>query len=210
MRRLRLVSMILAAILATRAAALSETLGDPQVGFSAKRVLVFDGQSYVGRMWNMPGEQRHEQPLAALNPVVFLLHADTAIGDIVLPSLHTVVEFTLPRVLQALGRPGLLGNPAGTETIDGIATTKYAVDKSLPEGHLSGALWLSRDGIPMRCDGRFIAGKGRVSTVHWELQDVRIGQQPATLFEPPQGYTKMPPEAAATLLGLRFAPHAAH
>jgi hypothetical protein len=209
MRQLRLVSMVLAAMLATHAAALPETLGDPKVGFNAQRVLVFDGQSYIGQMWNMPGEQRHEQVLPAVNPV-FILRADSAIGDIVLPSLHTVVQFAVPRVLAALSRPGLLEKPVGRELVNGVATTKYAVDKIIAEGLVDGAIWLSRDGIPMRCDGRFTARNGRVSTVHWELRHVTIGRQDAALFEIPPGYTTMPPEAAATLLGLHFAPHPEH
>lgn len=206
MRPLRLVSMALAAMLATHVGASPETLGDPQVGFSAERVLVFDGQSYVGRMWSMPGEQRHEQVLPAVSPV-FILRAESAIGDIVLPNLHTVVQFALPRVLAALSRPGLLGTPVGREVINGIATTRYAVGKTIAEGRLDGVIWLSRDRIPMRCDGRFTARSGRVSTVHWELWHVRIGRQDATLFAIPSGYTTMPPEAAATLLGLHVAPH---
>jgi hypothetical protein len=208
MRWLHLVSTALAAVLVLRVAALCETLGDPKVGFSAERVLVFDGQRYVGRMWSMPGEQRHEQVLPAVSPV-FILRADSAIGDVVLPSLHTVVQFALPRVLAALSEPGLLGRPAGEEVINGISTTKFVVDKTIPGGRLNGGLWLSRDGIPMRCDGRFTGKNGTVSTVHWELRHVRIGSQEATLFEIPPGYTKMPPEAAATLLGLHFARHSA-
>jgi hypothetical protein len=206
MRQLCFVSMVLAAMLATPARAVPGTLGNPRVGFSAERVLVFDGRSFVGQMWNMPGKQRHKQVLAAINPV-FILRADSAVGDIVLPSLHTVVQFALPKVLAALSSPGLLEKPVGKEMVNGIATTKYAVDKVVAEGRLNGTIWLSRDGIPMRCDGSFTARNGKVSTVHWELRHVRIGRQDATLFEIPRGYTTMPPEAAATLLGLRFAPH---
>jgi hypothetical protein len=209
MRQFSLVSTILGAILASWGAASAGTLGDPQIGFSAERVLVFNGQSFVGRMWNMPGEQRHEQLLPMAKPV-FILHADSAVGEVLLPNLRTTVEFVLPRALGALGKPDLLGSPVGSESVNGIATTKYAVDKAIPEGHLNGAIWLSRDGIPMRCDGRFTARGGRVSTVHWELRRVRIGRQDPALFEVPPGYTKLPPEAAAILMGLRLAPHAKH
>src|SRR5258708_3016331 len=36
------------------------------------------------------------------------------------------------------------------------------------------------------------------------LRHVKIGQQPAGLFEAPQGFSKLPPEAIAPLLGLRL------
>ena len=187
----------------------AETLGDPRVGFTAERVLVFDGRSYIGRMWNNPGEQRHEQALPSLDPV-FILRAGSSIADVLLTRLHTAVEFDLPKVLTVLGQPNLLGKAVGQDNVNGITTTKYEVDKVIPEGRLTGALWLSRDGIPMRCEGSYTNRKGKISTVHWELRNVHIGVQNADLFEVPPGYTKLPAEAASILLGLRLAPHSKH
>lgn len=209
MRLSSLILIALSMLVLPAAAARAATLGDPQIGFTAERVLVFDGRSYIGRMWNMPGEQRHEQELPSLKPI-FILRADSSVGDVLLPQLHTAVEFDLPKVLAVLGQPDLLGRPVGSETVNGIATTKYEVDKDIPDGHLSGALWLSRDGIPMRCDGSYTNRKGKVSTVHWELRHVQIGEQDASLFEVPSDYSKLPPEAAATLFGLRLGSHLKH
>jgi hypothetical protein len=95
-------------------------------------------------------------------------------------------------------------HPAGRESVNGIATTRYAIDETIPEGHAVGALWLSRDGIPMRLAGSFTKASGRVSTIRWELSHVRIGPQPASLFEAPRGLSKLPPEAIAPLLGLKL------
>ena len=97
--------------------------------------------------------------------------------------------------------PALTQHPVGQETVNGIATTKYAIDETVPEGHADGTLWLSRDGIPMKLAGSFTAQNGRVSTMRWELSHVKIGPQPAALFEPPPGFSKLPPEAVAPLLG---------
>jgi hypothetical protein len=203
MRVLRrtLIAFLLAVLAAP---ALAETLGDARVGFSAERVLVINGQSYVGRMWHMPGEQRHEQDLPALRPI-FILRAGTTIGDIILPKLHTVVEFALPKELSILGDPNLLRKPVGQETVNGIATTKYEVDEEKPQGRAVGSLWLSEEGIPMKCDARLTTDKGKVSTIRWELRHVKMGAQDAALFEIPHDYAKLPPEAAAPLLGMRLA-----
>jgi len=203
-----LIALPLVLLPPVAAPASGETLGDARVGFSAERVLVIDGQRYVGKMWHMPGEQRHEQDLPALKPV-FILRSDSAIGDIILPQLHTVVEFALPKELSILGDPDLLRKPVGQETVNGIATTKYSVDQATPQGHTVGSLWLSAEGIPMKCDAQFAGKKGKVSTIRWELTHVRIGAQDAALFEVPSGYAKLPPEAAAPLLGMRLARPAA-
>lgn len=209
MHRPYLASTAVLALLATLAAARAGTLGDPRIGFSAERVLVFDGQRYVGRMWSMPGEQRHEQTFPSV-AAAFILRTGSATGAVLLPSLHTAVAFPLPPALAALNRPLLLGKPVGGEPVEGIPTTEYAVDKTIADGHLNGTLWLSRDGIPMRCDGSFTGNNGKVSTVHWELRHVRIGRQDGALFEVPRGYAMISPQAVDTLLGLRLAPHPGH
>jgi hypothetical protein len=185
-------------------AAAAETLGEARVGFSAERVLVFDGRRYLGQMWQMPGEQRHEQQLPAMKPV-FILRDGEQVGDLLLPQLHTVIEFKLPAALAALHDPGLLNEPVGHERVNGVMTTKYAVDADTAEGHASGSLWLSADGIAIKCDGSFQAPGGKVSTVHWELRHLKLGPQPIELFEVPHGYSMLPPEAATALLGLRLA-----
>jgi hypothetical protein len=183
--------------------ALAETLGDARVGFSAERTLILDGQSFVGKMWHMPGEQRHEQDFPIVK-AIFVLHADSAIGDVLLPQLHTVVEFALPKTFAALTHPDL-GHPVAQANIEGIGTTEYALDEDTPDGHAHGSLWLSPDGIPMKCVGRFEASNGKASTIVWQLHHVRIGKQDATLFDIPRSYAKLPVEAAAPLLGLRLA-----
>ena len=62
----------------------------------------------------------------------------------------------------------------------------------------------------MRCDAKFDPGNGKLSTIHWELRHVKLGKQDAALFKLPQGYSKLPPEAAATLLGMRLPRPLAH
>ena len=151
----------------------------------------------------MPGRERHEQAIQAFRPI-FLLRRDNPLGEIVLPQLKTIVEFALPPELRLLATSDLKKRPVGQETVNGIATTKFSIDDSVPEGHATGTLWLSRDGIPMRLDGSLAKPNGKVSTIRWELSHVRIGPQPASLFEAPQGFSKLPPEAIAPLLGLKL------
>ena len=179
------------------------TLGEAQIGFSADRSLVIDGRAYQGKIWAMPGKERHEQAIQGFRPI-FLLRSASPLGEIVLSQLKTIVQFKLPPEARILVTSDLKKRPVGQETVNGIATTRYAVDESLPEGHATGSLWLSRDGIPMRLDGSFTASNGKISTVRWELSHVRTGPQPAGLFEAPQGFSRLPPEAIAPLLGLKI------
>jgi hypothetical protein len=183
--------------------ALGATLADAKTGFSADRVLVVDGKTYDGKMWTMPGMERHEQPLNGI-PAAFVLHHDTPIADLVLPGMHTIVQFVLPPELRLFDDPRLKRKPVGHETINGIATTKYEIDETVPEGHGVGNLWLSDNGIPMRLDGTFTRTSGRVAHLRWELNHVHLGPQPASLFELPHDFAKLPADAIAPLLGLKL------
>lgn len=200
---MRTVACLLLALLLMPAAATAATLCDAHVGFSADRTLVFNGHTYVGKIWAMPGEERHEQTIEAFHPV-FLLHTDSPLGEVVVPEVKTTVEFVMPAELRILDAPELKKHPVGQEIVNGIPTTKYAIDETVPEGHAQGTLWLSRDGIPMKLAGTFIGHKGKPASVRWELTHVKIGPQPAALFEPPHGFSKLPAEAIAPLLGLRL------
>jgi hypothetical protein len=200
MRFLAVIALCLSSLpCASRAA----TLIDALTGFSAERTLVIDGHTYRGKIWAMPGKERHEQAILGMQPV-FLLRGDSPMAEIVLTSIKTIVQVEIPAELRLLNVAALAQHPVGRETINGIATTKYAIDKSIPEGHAEGMLWLSREGIPMRLAGTFTNAKGKASTVRWELSGVKTGPLPAALFDPPAGLSKLPPEAIAPLLGLKL------
>ena len=198
----QLLGILFALTLAPGAAA-AATLGEARTGFTADRVLVFDGHTYTGKIWTMPGEERHEQAIKAFRPI-FLLRADSPLGEVVLPQLKTIVEFVMPPELRVLGGDKLKKRAIGHETVNGVATTEYAIDQTVPEGHAQGTLWLSRDGIPMKLVGNFTGKKGRAATVRWELSHVKVGPQPAALFEAPHGYSRLPAEAIVPLLGLKL------
>jgi hypothetical protein len=199
--RALLIGLGLAMVAASGAPA--ATLSDAKIGFTADRLLIVNGKPYHGKMWNMPGMERHEQDLNGI-PAAFVLRTDTPIADLVLPGLHTTVEFMLPPELRLFADPRLVRRPVGHETINGVATTKYAIEVTVPEGHGSGNLWLSDEGIPMKLDGSFTRSSGKVATLQWELTHLHLGPQPATLFQSPPGFAKLPPEAIVPLLGLNL------
>src|SRR5207248_10908396 len=43
------------------AIAAAATLRQARIGFTADRLLVVDGHSHHGKIWTMPGKERHEQ-----------------------------------------------------------------------------------------------------------------------------------------------------
>src|SRR5436305_8264710 len=120
-RPMRAFCYALASCFLFPAIAAAATLGEARIGFSADRLLVVDGHTYQGKIWAMPGKERHEQALYGLQPV-FLLRADHKLAEIVLQSLKTVVEFEIPAELRLLDLARLKTRPVGSETVNGVAT----------------------------------------------------------------------------------------
>ena len=198
----RLYAILLVA-LATVAGvpATAQVLGDASVSFSADRTLTVDGRTFSGRIFHMPGRQRHEQMLEGVQQVV-LLRADRAQGWLVLPGLHSYVEFSFPQAIAELSDPSLRGTPVGQETIAGLRTTKYRVEHSARDGtSVDGWMWVTGQGIVMKLDGTARPRSGKPTPFSMQLQNVRVGPQDASIFDLPQGFMKLPTNALGPLLG---------
>jgi hypothetical protein len=89
---------------------------------------------------------------------ILILYADSALGEVVLPQLHTIVKFVVARAISVFSHPDLK-HPIRQMSVDGIATTQYLVEDYLPGGHMMGSLWLSDDGIPMNSRQFILAGR---------------------------------------------------
>jgi hypothetical protein len=186
-------------------AARAQMLGDTKVGFTADRTVVFNGRSFGGRIYAMPGRQRHELDIEGMAQVI-LLRSDGK-GWLVVPAVKSYVEFTLGRAFAELSDPNLLKTPVGQETVSGVATTKYRVDHPARDGtKVEGFIWRSADGVVMKLDGAYTTRSGKPTPIRMQLSNLRIGPQDSTLFDPPPGMMQLPASALQPLLGLGQSP----
>ena len=201
--RLRRFIVFLLFLLALASPAAARMLGDPSVPFSADRTLTIGERTYSGKLFAVPGSQRHEQAIQGI-PQIVILHGGDARGWWVLPGLNSVVEFGFAPTAIELSDDDLLSTKLGEETIEGRRTSKYRVEHTARDGTLvDGYLWLTRDGIPMRFAGNYTTPGGKTTPVRLELSHVHTGPQDPALFEVPQNMAKLPLEALAPLLGKR-------
>lgn len=200
-----LLALLLTAILGIggTAQAAPRMLGDPSVPFSADRSLTVGDRSFTGKLYAVPGSQRHEQKIAGVDQVI-ILHGSDARGWLVLPTLNSYVEFWFGRAATELKADDVLSTKLGDETIDGQRTTKYRIEHTARDGtEADGYIWLTREGIPMRLDGMYRPANGGAPTpVHMELSNVHKGPQDASLFAVPQNMMKLPGGALEPLLGV--------
>ena len=137
----------------------ARVLGDATVAYSAERVLTVNGQSFPGRIFSIPGHQRHEQSIGGFQQVA-IFDLVEAHGYFILPALMSYVDFRISGPIAELSAPDITGAPAGTETVSGVATAKYKVSKRASDGTLiEGMIWLTGAGIPIRAEGAVTLGQ---------------------------------------------------
>lgn len=80
----------------------------------------------------------------------------------------------------------------GSEKINGVACDKSKVIMTkLDDGtKMSGFWWVTKDGIVMKMD-MLSPDKDEKMRLKFELNNLKIGKQNASLFEIPSGYSKM-------------------
>lgn len=156
--------------------------------YSADMVVESEGHAMTMRTSMDGGKARSEmempglpgQPEASLR-VVTIVRPDLQKMYILYPDSQVYEEKPLDlrdAQLSAASAPGAATEDLGAETVEGVACTKYRVTY---EGQ-SMRVWASQaDGIPVKMqsvDGRTVI----------RLTNVRLGPQPASLFEIPAGY----------------------
>lgn len=174
------------------------------ISYSATRTVTVDGKTYTGRMFHIPGSERHDQNLLGMEDI-FLLNGREAAGFVVLPALKTMIAFPFPALMAALEDPALAKIPEGEETVDGVATTKYRIDRTAPDGTRgAGDVWITRRGVLMRLAGTVTAPGGHRTRIEMTLSGFKEAPQSAALFVPPPGLTTLPAAALEPLLGIKL------
>ena len=197
---------VLAALVALLLAAPARAGGlfDAPLSYSAARTVTVDGKTYSGRMFHIPGRERHDQELLGMTDI-FILDGKQESGFVVLPGLKTMIQFPFPALLAALNNPALEKTPEGEESVDGVATTKYRIDETAPDRtRAAGFAWISRRGVLMKLSGTITAPGGHRTSIEMALSGLKEGPQSAAIFTPPLGLTVLPATALAPLLGFKL------
>ena len=79
----------------------------------------------------------------------------------------------------------------GTETVNGVQTTKYKIIMTGPKGEkLGGFSWITNEGIVVKMDAIAVDKKSK-ERIKMELKNLKIGHVDPSMFEIPKDYTKM-------------------
>jgi hypothetical protein len=91
----------------------------------------------------------------------------------------------------------------GEETVAGQKTTRYRLHYQTRGGDPGeGDYWQNADGVHVKSRFAVVDPQGRTRQVELELRDLRVGPQPAELFEVPAEYRVMPIDAGGIVRDL--------
>ncbi len=179
-----------AAVLLTAAAAGAQTpLPVPTVGYSADRVMAREAGTFTGRVHAMPDRDRSEMTMGGTSTVV-ILRRDTRTGWMLMPSQRMYQEMAFDEARKQSGSApaDVTIEAVGPETVEGIETTKYRL--VMKDRSAGGFMWFTDTGIPVRMD-MLARNGGKTERMTITLKNLQVGPQDASLFEVPQGYSKM-------------------
>lgn len=81
--------------------------------------------------------------------------------------------------------------PMGQETVNGVVLNKGKMIMTGKDGSkMGGFMWTTKEGIIAKMDALSVE-KGKKDRFKLEMTNLKIGKQPADLFEIPKGYEKM-------------------
>jgi hypothetical protein len=166
--------------------------GAPKSGmaqeFSATVVNKAGGQTLTSKMYMKAGKFRMESKMAG--GTYTIVRQDMNKVWTVMPASKSYMEISAPKD-QAADMPGekMKGEVSrkviGSETIDGHPTTKYEVTAKAGDKTVMSHLWWATD-ISFPVKTAAVDGSWSVT-----YSDIKIGGQPDSLFELPEGYKKM-------------------
>jgi hypothetical protein len=179
-------------------------IGDASVPYSADRTVVWKGKSYTGKLFSVPGKQRHEQTINGVH-LVAILRADQQTAYLILPDFRLYTAMSFPKAVTEYGGVRRLGKPTGTRTIGGQSANIFPIHTHGSDGSiLDGTIWLTDDNMPMRIQGSYAEPGGTPHDLTLELSNVVKRPPDPALFELPHGMSSVKPEMVQSLFELRL------
>lgn len=164
------------------------TLGLPETGYSATRIVNASGIQMSGTVHAQDGNERWETVTEGMRSISILLPKEGRFL-IYMPDMNMAMEMNADGAAQQYGfeplRDEVDAVEEGSEVIEGETVTRYRV--SVPDGDVSEMrVWMTADGIPIK-----MAGSSPEGDFTMLLKDLKRGNQDASLFRLPAGVMPM-------------------
>lgn len=194
--RLYFAALVLSALAAGSAA--GESLSRPSVEYYGQLHMQAGSLAISGPVYYAPDRERRSLKLhgSRVPAKVIIFRRDKHLAWVLDPATKSYFRAPLPKNSgtsnSLLSSPLVEKTVVGNEIVDGVGTTRYKV-KFAPNGsgQLVGDMWVTAENIVVRVNGKVLTNK-RSTPFHLRLTNLKIGKQPADVFEPPKGFKLVP------------------
>jgi len=191
-RRIRLpaiICILALAIMCSPAISGAEKMPKAKVQYSADSYMENGGKTVKARVYYAPGKERKEMDPSSGGQTIIIRHDKKEIW-ILMPKQKMYMK---RQIGNSKGSEDISGyevkmEKVGTETVNGIKTTKNRITMTGDGNTLAGFAWTTRDNIMVRLDVK-AKGGGKSRAMKTELKNLKIGKQAPSLFEIPKGYS---------------------
>ncbi len=178
-------------LLAGTAAAVEEKLN---VEYSADQVLEAEDGGMKSRMYYTPTKERREMNQGGQNMIIIMRH-DKKVTWTVMPEEKMYMEAAMKPSADKdktdMSAYKIEQTPVGQEMLNGVNMNKSKIMMTHSNGSkMGGFMWMTKEGIMAKIDAIAVE-KGSKDRFKMEQTNIKVGKQPADLFELPRGVEKM-------------------
>jgi hypothetical protein len=173
------------------------------IGYSADSNMETADGVIKGPVNYVPGQERREYVDESGGKMVMIVRHDKKVVWMVMPEDSAYMEMKFPEEGRKddLGAYQIEHTTIGPETVNGVETTKSKIIMTGPNDvKMGGFMWTTKEGITVKMDA-IAMEKGSKERFKIELQNLQIGEQDASLFEIPDGYTRMDMGGFGSMMG---------
>jgi len=167
----------------------AEKMPKAKVQYSADSYMETGGKTVKAHVYYAPGKERKEMDRASGGQTIIIRHDKNEIW-ILMPKQKMYMKQPMGKEKNQENISGydVRMKKMGTETINGIKTTKNRITMTGHGNTLAGFAWTTGDNIMVKLDVTSKNGD-KSRAMKTELKNLKIGKQPPSLFEIPKGYS---------------------
>ncbi len=161
-----------------------------QVSFAADATIETDEFSVTERIYYVPGMVRDDMQMSG-QQMVFIQRYDLGKLWMLMPGQNVYMESDVSQPSEQLEQYRLVEREVvGQETVNGMDTTKYKVIYENSKDKFGGFTWFTDDFIAVKA---FLISeeKGEKQRIQFEITNLMRGPQDRSLFDLPEGSTKL-------------------
>jgi Domain of unknown function (DUF4412) len=162
------------------------------VEYSADQVIEAEDGAMKSRIFYTPMKERREMNQGGQNMIMITRH-DKKVAWTVMPEEHMYMEMGMKPSADKtdLSAYKIEQTSVGQEMLNGVNMNKSKIIMTHSSGSkMGGFMWMTKEGIMAKIDAISVE-KGSKDRFKMEQTNIKVGKQPADLFELPRGVEKM-------------------